>query len=423
MSIFRKITLIILSSVAILVLSCVKKDAEKIEQKPKKENNIYYKSQAISKGESIYQVLLEMGVSHQEVARFTHFMGQYVDFTSIQIGDSLKVKFKKIKPDTTLADSLQFEPCEKVEELTYIPDIITSHILQTKNDSLIYKKNILPYETKKRIIQGEIDKNLTNSLKKQNLSRTVRQQIIKPLEAIISFETDARPHDKYKVLIEEKFYEGEKLPGARIIYSSYQGKRIKKKEAYRFQDDKESSALNGMYTIKGKALVVGAVRTPLDYMHVTSGFGKRIHPITGRWKFHAGTDYRASRGTPVYAVAKGRVIKSRWNGGYGNEVRIRHLDGSITHYAHLSRRYVSRGKYVRKGQKIGAVGTTGFSTGPHLHFGLMKYGRWRNPKNLKMVGAHKLKGTKLQEYKKQIETIQNEISYFENQKKESHRGV
>lgn len=366
----------------------------------------------IPKGGSIYQLLTDMGISNTEIARFTKFMGEYVDFTSLQIGDIVKSKFREetIIDTVQVRDSIVVKTITRkiLDELIYQPDVITSHILKNYGDSLNYKLDILPFETKRRVVQGTVTKSLNASLIELGFETHIRQQIIKPLESAISFETDAREGDLFEVYIEEKYYQGKLLPQAVILYASYEGKKVKKKEAFRFYDEKDDSALNGMYTPEGKALVTGAVRTPLDYMHVSSGFGNRIHPISGKWKFHQGIDYRGKTGTPVYAVANGKVVSSGVNGGYGKEVRIRH-DDMVTQYAHLHQIFVKKGTTVRKGTKIGTVGTTGYSTGPHLHFGLMKKGKWINPKNLKMIGATELKNQKLEDFKIQKQTIESEL--------------
>ena len=151
-------------------------------------------------------------------------------------------------------------------------------------------------------------------------------------------------------------------------------------------------------------------------MHVTSSYGYRIHPVYGTRKLHHGIDLRGRTGTNVYAVTNGKVIKATNNGnGYGKEVRIRHDNGMITQYAHLSRITTRKGRRVKKGQIIGKVGNTGISTGAHLHFGVMKNGRWVNPKtNLKMVGANQLKGERLTLFKQQIKQLDSEIEALRN---------
>ena len=119
---------------------------------------------------------------------------------------------------------------------------------------------------------------------------------------------------------------------------------------------------------------------PLRKVRITSSFSyRRWHPILRRYRPHHGTDFGARRGTPLLAVNSGKVIFSGRMGGYGKVVKIKHDGGYISLYAHQSRIRVKKGQHVKKGQVIGYVGSTGRSTGPHLHFGLMKNGRWIDP--------------------------------------------
>ncbi|MDP8322860.1 MAG: M23 family metallopeptidase, partial [Candidatus Stygibacter australis] len=166
---------------------------------------------------------------------------------------------------------------------------------------------------------------------------------------------------------------------------------------------------------EAKRLVTDAVRTPLDRMHVTSSFGYRIHPVYGYRRMHNGIDLRGATGTSVYAVTSGKVTKAKNNGnGYGNEVLINHDNGMITQYAHLSKISTSYGRKVKKGQLIGRIGSTGVSTGPHLHFGVKKHGKWVNPRtNLKMVGANVLKDTRLKTFKMQIQEMDAEMAVLQ----------
>ncbi|MFW6255062.1 MAG: M23 family metallopeptidase, partial [Chitinivibrionales bacterium] len=147
----------------------------------------------------------------------------------------------------------------------------------------------------------------------------------------------------------------------------------------------------------GEALVHSGLRYPLDRLHISSSYGMRIHPVSGMRKMHWGVDYRAPTGTPVYAVAPGVVIASAYNSSNGHYIAIRHPDRYISYYLHLHRRMASKGQSVRAGQIVGRVGSTGISTGPHLHFGFkMPNGRWMNPLRKRMIATPKLKGERLE---------------------------
>ncbi|NLK50421.1 MAG: M23 family metallopeptidase, partial [Candidatus Cloacimonetes bacterium] len=127
-----------------------------------------------------------------------------------------------------------------------------------------------------------------------------------------------------------------------------------------------------------------------------------------------GVDYKASHGTPVMAVANGTVTEAHYAGGWGNQIRIKHPSGLITQYAHLSSIGVKRGQNVKKGQVIGRVGSTGKSTGPHLHFGLMKNGQWIDPSNLKMVASEELTVIQLKDFNIQKEAILTKLRSYQS---------
>jgi murein DD-endopeptidase MepM/ murein hydrolase activator NlpD len=149
------------------------------------------------------------------------------------------------------------------------------------------------------------------------------------------------------------------------------------------------------YDEKGHEVEGFLLARPVRGARISSYFTKRrYHPVLHKWKAHLGVDYAARRGTPVVAAGSGRIIYCARMGSYGNLIKIRHADGYETRYAHLKsfRRGIYRGKYVKKGQTIAYVGTTGRSTGPHLHFELRKRGRAINPLRVVQVTTKKLKG-------------------------------
>ncbi len=381
--------------ILISILGCKKEEKKTVDSVIKiKKNKTTSDAYAfeIKPGQSLYELMIKSKLTNMQVAKYTYELGQYVDVSTIQPGDSLII-VRAAQKDDSLA-------------IIYKPDVITAHILNINGEQYKYERKTLPVEKRMRFLTGTVKNNLNNSLLSLGLEQGVKQVVNNALESEISFQTDARNGDFFYVLIEDRYFKGVKLPRSRVIYTAYSGKRTNFHEAFRFIDSDESSAYNGMYTPEGKTLLQNAVRAPLNSLHVTSPFGYRLHPIYGRRIHHNGIDYRGSRGTPVYAVSSGKVISAGRNGGYGNEVRIQHSN-MTSQYAHLNKIYVRRGQRVTKGTKIGVVGSTGNSTGPHLHFGLKQRGRWINPKRLKMVGALKLKGERKKLYDKQVEKIRD----------------
>jgi murein DD-endopeptidase MepM/ murein hydrolase activator NlpD len=137
----------------------------------------------------------------------------------------------------------------------------------------------------------------------------------------------------------------------------------------------------------------------------TSGFGMRLHPILGYSRFHRGTDFRAGHGSPIYAVSDGRVAMAGRAGGHGNHVRLAHAGNMATGYSHMSRIAVRPGQLVRQGQVIGYVGSTGLSTGPHLHFEVYRGGAAVNPKSVNFVSTSLLSGNELRAFRSKLATL------------------
>jgi len=360
---------------------------------------------SILKGGSIYQVLTDLGMAAGDVGIYAWEMGEYIDATSIDIGDKFSITyFTDDKGD------------KHFEKFTYLPDKTSIHEFYFVEDrKLKYNLVELPYELIRRLVKGTITEEYSTwdaAMNALDIIPYIRQQANNAMDSQIAFTTDARIGDEFEVYIEEKHVNGERQPRGKLLYAKYSGKYTKTKTAYRFSDDDEASAYTGMYTKEAKRLVTDAVRTPLDRMHVTSPFGYRIHPVYGYRRMHNGIDLRGPSGTPVYAVTSGVITKAKNNSnGYGNEVLIKHDNGMITQYAHLSKISTSYGRKVKKGQLIGKVGSTGVSTGPHLHFGVKKHGKWVNPRtNLKMVGANVLKVARLKTFKKQMQEMDAEMA-------------
>jgi len=356
--------------------------------------------QTIPNGGSIFSVMEKMQIPIGEIATFSYEFGQYIDVTTLQPGDTLKV--------------LMSEDKSKISKAMFIQEPTTRHHFVVKGDSLIYSFEALPVQYQLRIVEGELNKTLDATLLAMGLEHYEKQQVNSGLEGDINFQRDARNKDKFRILLEERIFEGKRMPRAKILYVGYTGERTGSHEIFRYEDEEEGSVRNGLYNKEGKSNTSAGIGFPLSRIHVVSSFGNRIHPIFRRWAFHQGVDYRARHGTPVYSVANGNVIAASYSGGWGNEIRIKHPSGMITQYAHLASIGVRRGASVKKGQVIGRVGSSGQSTGAHLHFGLMQGSKWINPTQLRMVGAEKLNDQQMLRFRNQQETIRKQLADTEN---------
>jgi murein DD-endopeptidase MepM/ murein hydrolase activator NlpD len=357
----------------------------------------------IPRGGNIFSELSKLGLTSTQIIEVTDAFGDKVGFRSVQPNDHFQLVM-----DTE---------SKRVIEFSYLPDIITTHKVVRNLETNLFDYRLVerPIETRMLIISGIVYTTLDQALIASNVDSVIRHTVTNALSSRINFSAHTRSGDSFKIMYEQRYLDGEPVSGARLYYMSYTGRITGFHEGFRYMDTDERSAFNGFYTPTGIAMSVGQYRWPLDRIHVTSPFGNRIHPITRRWQMHTGVDYRGSIGTPVYAVASGTVIKAGRDGGWGNVIEIQHENNYVTQYAHLNRINVRVGNRVNRGAVIGTVGSTGFSTGPHLHFGLRVGGRWINPANLRMVAATRLEGRRLEEHRTQMAEIKNILYRIENE--------
>lgn len=225
---------------------------------------------------------------------------------------------------------------------------------------------------------GLINGSLFKTVQEMGESSELVNRLVDLFGAEINFLKDLQKGDKFSVLIEKRFRNGEPKGYGRILAARFENKR-KTYEAFLFRN--EFNELHH-YNSKGENLKKTMVMAPLAVTRLTSTFSKnRRHPILGGEKPHLGVDYAAPVGTPVKAVGDGSVIKRGWGGGYGNQIILRHSKNLESMYSHLSRyaKGLAEGKRVRQGEIIGYVGNTGLSTGPHLDFRIRQDGKFINP--------------------------------------------
>ena len=293
-----------------------------------------------------------------------------------------------------------------LQTLLPIGEELQLHLFRTHTG---YKLEILPisYQKDTYVTLLEVDKSphadIVNKIKNKRLA----SEFTRLLKHSVNFR-GIQKKDKVAIVYDQKMRLGQPL-GLPDIKVAMIESHNKKNYVFKHTDGK-------YYNEKGKVLVQKYMRKPVNNVRITSHFtNRRFHPVLKRWKAHHGTDFGAKRGTPILAAADGRVIFSGRKGGYGKVIKIQHKDGYVTLYAHQSRLKVKKGKQVKAGQIIGYVGSTGRSTGPHLHFGLYKNGRAINPMRMVKFSKEGLIGKGRRAFlkgKKKYTKIINKI--FEN---------
>ncbi len=233
----------------------------------------------------------------------------------------------------------------------------------------------------------------------------------------MDFERDVRAGQKFFVLYEENFASEKKVDNGRVMAVSFQALRGNV-QMYRFV---KNDGNVGYYDENGNGAIKSLKRTPINNAKITSSFsGRRKHPVLGFTRAHKGVDFRASTGTPIPAAGAGRVVARSFNRGHGNFVKIRHNGTYETLYAHMSKfaKGVNVGTNVKQGQTIGYVGSTGLSTGPHLHYEIIKNGQHVNPMTVKLPAINNLDSKDkpaFMEYKARIDSIVSSLKDNPNQ--------
>ncbi|MBA4117982.1 MAG: peptidase M23 [Candidatus Puniceispirillum sp.] len=295
----------------------------------------------------------------------------------------------------------------------YIRPSIECEITVEKGDDGSYsaQKEVKKLIKTTQIAKGEIKESLFLDAKKLKVPPKVITEMVKVLSHDVDFQRDFHPGDTFGLV-----YDTEKDPEGlleRPGQLSFVYLKLKDKEL-RFYNFKPRNSPPGYYDLKGSSTRKGLLRTPVDGARLSSGFGSRRHPVLGYRKDHKGVDFAAPIGTPVMSAGDGVVEKVGPFSSYGNYIRVRHNSEISTAYAHLSRfaTGLRPGKAVRQGQIIGYIGMTGRTTGPHLHYELIRFGKQVDPKHVKTMPAGKLGGADLSAFKALVASINKRFEAY-----------
>ena len=292
-----------------------------------------------------------------------------------------------------------------------ISNTLSIEIKRNKNDFVVEEK-ILKLTKKEVIKSGEIKESLYSAAVKAGIEPNIIIEFARIYGFEIDFQRDIRKGDIFEIYY-EKFvdHRNEVKDTGKIIYASM---NVNSREInlYNFNWDKES----GFYDLNGKSIVKSLMKTPINGARLSSSYGMRKHPILGFNKMHRGTDFAAPTGTPIMASGSGTVTRARWCGGGGNCVKIRHNSTYETIYAHMSKfaKGVKEGRKVKQGQIIGYVGSTGLSTGPHLHYEVHVNKKSVNSQTLRLPSGKILRGEARKEF--EIERIKIDLKLAELKK-------
>jgi murein DD-endopeptidase MepM/ murein hydrolase activator NlpD len=287
-----------------------------------------------------------------------------------------------------------------VQEIVFEQDFLTS--VRFSRDGGKFKAEWI--EEKPEIRQASAVAEITHSLfidgQRAGLSDKTIMEFIGVFGWDVDFLRDLQRGDQFSVVFEEVYKDGMKITSGKILAAEFINKGKRLRAIYYEHDD----GIAGYYSDKGEAMRKAFLRTPVNFTRISSRFSlARRHPILNRVRAHRGVDYSAPTGTPIQAVADGKVIFAGWKGGYGNVVQLKHGSAYSTLYGHMTNfaRGIRNGQTVSQGQTIGYVGRTGLATGPHLHYEFLVNGVHRDPMTVKLPNALPLDTKYLTDFKRQ----------------------
>ena len=296
-----------------------------------------------------------------------------------------------------------------IVSLLYPVNNTTSVEVRKVQNKFVVKENILLLYKKEVVVRKVITSNLYNAAVSSGVEPNIIVEFARIFGFEVDFQRDIRKGDWFEILYEKFEDDNNKVRDTgKIIYASMyvNGEEI---NLYNFKYKNEED----YYDIKGKSITKSLMKTPINGARLSSSFGMRKHPILGYNKMHRGTDFAAPSGTPIMASGSGTVTRARWCGGGGNCVKIKHNSTYETIYAHMKSfaKGIKEGRKVKQGQIIGYVGSTGLSTGPHLHYEVIVNGKKVNSQKLKLPSGKTLKGEERKQF--ELERIKIDLKLAE----------
>ena len=338
----------------------------------------------IKNNDTVEKILRKFKVKDNEIKKVSMLLKQK-KLTNIYSGRNLNLIIKK-----------QEDGSKSLINFVYPVDNTTSIEIRKSQDTFLINENILQLYKKEVVVKNIIKNNLYNSAVDVGIEPNIIVEFARIFGFEVDFQRDIRKGDWFEILY-EKFEDDNNnvRDTGKIIYASMyvNGEEI---NLYNFKYNNEEE----YYDIKGKSITKSLMKTPINGARFSSSFGMRKHPILGYNKMHRGTDFAAPSGTPIMASGSGTVTRARWCGGGGNCVKIKHNSTYETIYAHMKSfaKGIREGRKVKQGQIIGYVGSTGMSTGPHLHYEVIVNGKKVNSQKLKLPSGKTLRGEERKQF-------------------------
>ena len=352
----------------------------------------------IKSGETFDKILDNYSINKEEINAIKESLSKKVNINKLNTNQKIHIILDKTN--------------NKIKEFVFQISNTEKIYLSKNSEDLEFNEKILSIKLDKKIIFKEniILQSLYKSATDQNIPPNIIIEFARIYGFQVDFQRDIRKEDKFQIMYEVFIDENKKIiETGEILFANL---KLSGQDNSLYYFDKEN--LEGHYDKNGKSVQKALMKSPINGARLSSSFGMRKHPIDGYNKMHRGTDFAAPKGTPIMASGNGIVKKAGWCGGGGNCVKIRHNSTYETVYAHMSKfaRGIKNGVRVKQGQTIGYVGSTGKSTGPHLHYEVIVNGKKVNSQKLKLPSGKVLKG-KDREY---FETAKIKLDVLKSEK-------
>ena len=361
----------------------------------------HFEEISVNQGDNFAKILRKGGLKGRDIDRLLIDGKEIYDFSKIYLGDIVKVQSNYNNEDN-------LEIFKMVYRFSENKELIVNYI----NKNFVYEIRPIELFEEKIFVSGEITTSLYQAMKNVGLSELIITEIIRIYSFDVDFQRDIYEGDYFEALFTRRKNEQGKtvqIEDPEYLVLSSRGTPL---IYYLYSNDEFSE----YFDENGKGMTKSLMKTPINGARLSSNYGMRKHPILGYNKMHKGVDFAAPTGTPIFAAGNGVVEFAGKNGSYGNYIRIRHDSTYKTAYAHLNgfKKGVYGGVRVKQGDVIGFVGSTGRSTGPHLHYEIIVNGKQVNPSTLKLPSGRKLSDQQLEELKKLVVLKNQEINDYKN---------
>jgi murein DD-endopeptidase MepM/ murein hydrolase activator NlpD len=347
----------------------------------------------LGEGDTFARMLGRAGASASDAVQAANMIAGQVPMGAISPGTRVDVLLGK-RPAPGAARSL--------DQLNFRARFDLDLAVTRQGSALVVTSRPLPVDTTPLRIQGLVGSSLYRSARAAGAPIKAIQQYLQTLDAHLSLDSDIAPTDTFDFVISYKRSAGGESEVGQLLYAGLNRADTPLAQLLRWGEDGQFFEASGIGAQRSATYAPVAGR-------LTSGYGMRFHPVLGYSRMHAGVDFGASWGSPIYAVSDGQVTWAGLHGGHGNYVRLEHGGGLGTGYGHMSRIAVSSGSRVNAGQVIGYVGSTGLSTGPHLHYEVYQGGRTVNPLSVKFTVAAQVDQKQLAAFKARLAQLKKVV--------------